>query len=403
MRSTTDEEIRNRESKGPQPATRPGVELDSPSTAPISTYADPARRFTIVSTGVSATGTRAGDFREMDPYSAALAFVDGRFEVHGDLVAAVEFFDRQPHSKLRSLWHSILAHLSHDGLGSHAHERNAQRRDIQFHYDRSNQFYQQFLDQRMQYSAADFSDARRTLDEAQLEKLQQVCLALKLQPGERLLDIGCGWGGLVIHAAEEFGVKAFGCTLSAAQKEYASDLVQRRNLGDRVSLQIQDYRDVRGRFDKIVSVGMFEHVGRKHLPEYFRRIRELLDEDGMFLNRGIVRPEDVSDGPETLFLQRNVFPGGELAHLADVIREAEHAGFEIERMEDFRRHYALTCRAWVARLQQHAETCRSLVDERTLRIWLVYLAASAVCFENGTTDAVQVLLRKRPLRTAPLA
>ncbi len=360
-----------------------------------SFYSDPKRRFTIV----FPAGADTSEIRGMDPYSAAVAFVEGRFQVQGDLVAAVEYFDRQEHPKLRSLWHSILAHLGHEGLD--AHVRNTQRRDIQFHYDRSNEFYAQFLDQRMQYSAADFSDARRTLDEAQLEKLQQVCLTLKLQPGERLLDIGCGWGGLAVHAAEQFGVNASGCTLSAAQKEYAAAVVMRRKLEDRVSIELKDYRDVRGRFDKIVSVGMFEHVGRKHLAEYFGRIRELLEEDGTFLNRGIVRPEGVSDGPETLFLQRNVFPGGELAHLADVVREAEHARFEVERMEDFRRHYALTCRAWVARLRQHADACRCLVSERTLRTWLVYLAASAVCFENGTTDAVQVLLRKRPRSSRP--
>lgn len=378
----------------------PGTHADAAFKAPSGNgnfYADPARRFVIV----SPPGVQVAEFLSMDPYSAAMAFAEGQFQVQGDLVAAVEFFDRQEHPTLRSLWHSIIAHLGHDALGFDVHDRTRKRRDIQFHYDRSNEFYAQFLDRRMQYSAADFSDPQRSLDDAQLEKLQQVCLALKLQPGESLLDVGCGWGGLVVHAAEQFGVSASGCTLSLAQKGFAVNLVKRKGLQDRVSVELQDYRELRGRFDKIVSVGMFEHVGRRHLGEYFARMRRLLQDDGLFLNRGIVRPEGISDGPETLFLQRNVFPGGELAHLADVVREAEKAGFEIERMEDFRRHYALTCRAWVARLQQTAEACRSLTNEKTYRTWLVYLAASAVCFENGTTDAVQMVLRKSPRQPGP--
>jgi len=329
----------------------------------------------------------------MDPYSAAMAFVARRFMVQGDLVEAVRFFGNEKHSTITSSWHSIAARLGNSNVTFPWHERNRSR-DIQFHYDRSNEFYAQFLDSRMQYSAADFSDPCRSLEEAQLEKLEHVCRTLKLRPGDTLLDVGCGWGGLVVHAAERFGVKAVGCTLSPSQWEFGMNLVKRRSLEERVSIELRDYREIDGHFSKIASVGMFEHVGRRHLQEYFARMQDLLDEGGIFLNRGIVRPEAVSDGPETLFLQRNVFPGGELAHLADVVRQAGKAGFEVEAMKDLRRHYGLTCEAWVARLQRGSEVCRSLVDESTYRTWLVYLAASAVCFENGTTDALQIVFRK---------
>jgi cyclopropane-fatty-acyl-phospholipid synthase len=357
-------------------------------------YHDPEQRFAIVAD----TGVDVEHVLKMDAYSAATAFVAGQFEVQGDIVAAVRFFTNEEHSAIRSLWHSIAARLGHGSLGGAQRDRTQSLRDIQFHYDRSNEFYAQFLDSRMQYSAADFSDPRRSLEEAQVEKLDRICRALKLRPGERFLDVGCGWGGLIVHAAERFGVYSVGCTLSQAQLEYAASLVRHKGLEGRVSIELKDYHETEGRFAKIASIGMFEHVGKRHLPEYFEQMHSLLEEDGLFLNSGIVRPEAESDGPETLFLQRSVFPGGELEHLADVIREAGEAGFEVQQMKDFRPDYGLTCGAWVARLRQNAGTCCSLVGQSTYRTWLLYLAASCVGFENGTTDAVQILFRKSPRR-----
>jgi cyclopropane-fatty-acyl-phospholipid synthase len=163
-----------------------------------------------------------------------------------------------------------------------------------------------------------------------------------------------------------------------------------------VTIENADYRDLQGRFDKIASVGMFEHVGCSNMGGYFRKVLSLLDDGGRFLNRGIVRPENVSLDAATLFLQRRVFPGGELMHLADIVREAERAGFGVLEAEDFRKDYALTCRAWVSRLVQNEETCRVLVGKETYRTWLLYLAASAVSFEDGVTDAAQITLEKRP-------
>jgi cyclopropane-fatty-acyl-phospholipid synthase len=331
----------------------------------------------------------------MDAYSAARAFVSGELRVQGDLCAAIRFFSQRKHSFAVDLWFSLTATVA-QSAASWVGSRSAAARNIRFHYDRSNAFYRQFLDSRMLYSAADFSDPASSLDDAQIKKLDRICRQLGLRPDERFLDVGCGWGGLVLHAAEQFGVSAVGCTLSLDQLEFASSTVKDRGLEGRVTIENTDYRDLRGRFDKISSVGMFEHVGRRHMGGYFRKIYSLLDDRGMFLNRGIVRPENVPLDAATLFLQRKVFPGGELMHLADIVREAERAGFGVLEVQDFRRDYAVTCRAWVSRLLQNEGPCSVLVGIETYRTWLLYLAASAVSFEDGVTDAVQITLEKRP-------
>lgn len=330
----------------------------------------------------------------MDEYSAANAFVDGKLTVQGDLFAAIRFFREQQPPLARQLYYSVAARFA-QFVGSALNSRNTAARNIRFHYDRSNAFYRQFLDSRMLYSAADFSDPMRSLDEAQTKKLNKICRKLDLHPNERFLDVGCGWGALVVYASEQYGVNSVGCTLSHDQLETARSVVRDHGLDKRVAIEETDYRDLRGHFDKIASVGMFEHVGRNNLSVYFRKINSLLDDRGVFLNRGIVRPETVSVGPATLFLQRNVFPGGDLLHLADVVREAELAGFGVLEVEDLRKDYALTCRAWVNRLLQNAETCCGLVGEAIYRTWVLYLAASAVNFEDGVADAAQLTFEKR--------
>lgn len=330
----------------------------------------------------------------MGEYSAAKAFVSGELNVSGDLCAAIRLVCQRKHSVLGCLWFSLAARLA-ASVASLTSNRGTALRNIRFHYDRSNAFYRKFLDTRMLYSAGDFSDPARSLEEAQIKKLDRISSELGLKPNDRFLDVGCGWGALVLYAAERYEVNAVGCTLSRNQLELARSLVKGRGLDRRVIIENRDYRDLQGRFDKIASVGMFEHLGRRHLGEYFRKIYSLLDDHGVFLNRGIIRPENVSAGPATLFLQRKVFPGGELVHLAEVVREAERAGFEVRDVQDFRRDYALTCRAWVSRLLQNADTCTALVGLEIYRTWLLYLAASAVSFEDGVTDAAQITFEKR--------
>lgn len=360
-------------------------------------FHDQDGRFTIIAAGTNTIER----LLHLDAYSAAKAFVEGSLSVHGDLFEAVRFFSNRRQSALRDFWLSSRAHLNRLGIQRYLWSRGAAARNIRFHYDRSTAFYRQFLDPRMQYSSAHFSRSQQTLEKAQIEKLNRICDALNLRDGDRLLDIGCGWGGLLVYVAEQYRVTGTGCTISHEQYVFADKLSQNPVLDGRVTIEELDYRDLAGSFDKIVSVGMFEHVGHNHLASYFRKINHLLGDKGLFLNRGIVRPEGVSDGPDTLFLQEAVFPGGELVHLSDVVREAERAGFKVIRMEEFGRHYATTCRRWVQRLQDGSETCRRLVDEETYRTWLLYLAASAVSFEDGGSGAAQLLMEKRtkPFRT----
>ena len=263
----------------------------------------------------------------------------------------------------------------------------------------------------MQYSCAYFPTGTEDLDTAQERKLEHICRKLRLQPGERLLDIGCGWGGLALYAAEKYGAQVVGVTLSEKQVEYAQTQVQQAGLNDRVSIRLQDYRDLHDEsFDKIVSVGMFEHVGRSHLPEYFTQADRLLKPGGLFLNHGIASWPGRQFGHQLpsswqKFVQRHIinmgafarayiFPDGELEPVSEVNLIAEQCGFEVRDVENLREHYARTLRHWVNRLEaQHAEALR-LADEVTYRTWRLYMAVSAYGFASGMFNVNQTLLAK---------
>jgi cyclopropane-fatty-acyl-phospholipid synthase len=350
-------------------------------TTPTAEYVNAA--FTVR----APTEKQLNAFLKQDPYSAATAFVRGEYDVEGDIIGAVRWQASKRRSQLNELFTTAAAKaartwfsLKHNVAGN-----------IQFHYDRSNQFYQTFLDSRMVYSCGYFLNPTDSLEEAQKAKLDHICRKLRLERGDRFLDIGCGWGGLLFHAAERYGATCTGCTLSHAQIEYVQERLQKHP----IRVLETDFQKVRGRFDKIASVGMFEHVGRRRLRSYFTHIAGSLAENGLFLNHAIARPETVKDGAETLFLQRNVFPGGDLLHVSEVIRSAEEAGLEVLDLENLRPHYALTCRAWVNRLQAAAEECLRTVTTEVYRTWLLYLAACAVSFEEGNTDIYQALFAKR--------
>lgn len=324
-----------------------------------------------------------------DTYSAAMAYVRGEFDVDGDLFAAVRWKGWRPESLLRTRLYAVLARCA-TAFESVFQSKAQTARHIRFHYDRSNEFYRLFLDPRMVYSCAYFRTPEMNLGEAQVAKLDHICRKLDLQPGERFLDIGCGWGALVQHAAERYGVEATGCTVSLAQFEHASG-----DCGDHVRVLEQDYRDLSGSFDKIASVGMFEHVGRRRAPVYFRKMAELLKPDGLFLNHAIARSQTVGDDAASLFVRRRIFPGGQLIHLGETIRLAEEAGFEVLDVENLRLHYARTCRLWEQRLAAQREAALELVDERTFRAWRIWLAASSLSFEEGFSSIYQVLMAKR--------
>lgn len=354
-------------------------------------YSDASGSFTVI----AADGADPRKLMRMDEYSAARAFVNRQFDITGDVCAAIRHYMRQPHSRLRQILFAAMARLNRLSLIPLAKNRKSAMRNIQFHYDRSNEFYAQFLDSKMVYSSAYFEHAADSLEKAQEQKLDRICRDLVLRPDERFLDIGCGWGALICHAAEHYRSRAVGCTLSREQYEFAQKMIQQRGLEERVSVNLSDYRDIDGCYDKIASVGMFEHVGRRSLPVYFNKIYSLASPGGLFVNRGVVRMEGASDDPETLFLQKQVFPGSGLVHLSDVIREGQRAGFDVIGSRDARLHYALTCRRWVENLQRNATHCSALVGEATYRTWLLYLAASAVSFEDRRTGAAQVLFEKR--------
>lgn len=279
----------------------------------------------------------------------------------------------------------------------HRHDRDRDAEAVQYHYDISNHFYRLVLGPTMVYSCAYFAGPEGEdddLEAAQTRKLDLICRKLRLAPGERLLDVGCGWGSLVIHAAEHYGVRAVGITASPAQAELARERVREAGLADRIEIRVQDYREVTdGPFDKIASVGMYEHVGAKTLPVYAAQLFALLRPGGLVLNHGITRLHDGKQG-QASFIDRYVFPDGELHRLAVVVNVLEQAGFEVRDVESLREHYARTLRAWCANLAANREQAVADVGFQRERVWRLYMAASAAVFDSGHISIVQTLAVK---------
>jgi cyclopropane-fatty-acyl-phospholipid synthase len=278
------------------------------------------------------------------------------------------------------------------------HSKELNRDAIEFHYDVSNDFYALWLDEQMLYSCAYYEDAGQSLEQAQRNKLDHICRKLRLRPGERLLDIGCGWGALVCWAAEHYGVTAHGITLSRNQYELALRRIAARGLEDRVTVELRDYRDLEGEavYDKLASVGMFEHVGLQNLPAYFAVANRMLKPGGLFLNHGITSAEGGWKKSDTTeFINRYVFPDAELESVSAVQQVMEDSGFEIHDAENLRWHYALTLREWVRRLEAHHDEALEYVSEPVYRIWRFYMASCAQQFEEGNTGVYQLLASRR--------
>ncbi|NWG88016.1 MAG: class I SAM-dependent methyltransferase [Hydrogenophilaceae bacterium] len=293
------------------------------------------------------------------------------------------------------------AEACREGKGSEAwkwwrHTRLRDRKNIAYHYDVSNDFYSLWLDRNRVYSCAYFETAEDTLDSAQEKKLDLIFRKLMLQPGERLLDIGCGWGGLILRAAEHYGVQATGITLSQNQHDYVQEQIKQRGLQGRVEVRLIDYRDVpEGEgYDKIASVGMFEHVGRRNLRAYFDKIASLLKPGGLVMNHGItsvaLNSKGLSSGISE-FVEQYVFPGGELVHASTVMQEMAAAGIEPLDAENLRPHYGRTLWEWVNRLEAREAEAIRMIGEKRYRIWRIYMAGSAFAFDHNWLALFQIL------------
>jgi cyclopropane-fatty-acyl-phospholipid synthase len=282
-------------------------------------------------------------------------------------------------------------------LGGVLHSRGRDRAAVTYHYDTSNDFYALYLDEQMVYSCAYFASLDDDLDSAQRRKLDYVCRKLRLRPGMRLLDIGCGWGALVRHAARAYGVQARGITLSRPQAELARERIHAEGLDERCTVEVADYRELAepDRYDALVSVGMAEHVGESRIGEYFARAWRVLRPGGVFLNHAIAPNPMHREARGESFVDRYVFPDGELLPISTLLSAAETNGFEVRDVESLREHYALTLRHWVRRLEANHAAAVAATDETTFRVWRIYMAGSAHAFESGRLNVYQTLLVKQ--------
>ena len=356
------------------------------------------------------------------------AYLSGVVDVEGQLAAAValgEAIKRRLSSAraLLSLTRDLLSLPSPHRNGKtdvrgrraaakvtpagNKHDPSRDRAAISYHYDVGNEFYQLWLDRRLVYSCAYFQHDDDTLDEAQEAKLDLVCRKLRLQPGERFLDIGCGWGALLLHATSHYGVRATGVTLSTQQAELARERIDAAGLSDSCRVELRDYRDVAalGPFDKMASVGMVEHVGVDHLADYFASAFGALVPGGLFLNHGIVSVQAAHPmgwresvlrrlWRADAFIDQYVFPDGKLGPFHAVVSAAEAVGFETRDVESLREHYARTLGEWIARLDRCRHRAIALVGEPAFRVWQLYMTAAERGFARGDLNVLQTLLSK---------
>ncbi len=345
--------------------------------------------------------------------TAGEAYIYNDVDIEGDIISVVEWAASHTKLRRRRLATARLFRQLRRLPGEHRrdaaarprfagrmHSIHRDRDAVTYHYDTGNDFYELFLGESMAYSSAYFLDAAETLDVAQRRKLDLVCRKLKLSSGMRFLDIGCGWGSLVVHAAANYGVEATGVTLSEEQAEYAQRWVKEAGVEGRVKIVVADYREIKGQYDAVASIGMFEHVGRKKLPEYYGQVRKLMAPGGQLLNHGIVTRDRHPGRKRPTFVSTYVFPDGELELVDVVVGEAEEAGFEVRDMESLRMSYAHTLRRWVANLESHHDAAVRTTNERTYRIWRMYMAGSSVAFAHAGIGVYQLLLSdpERPWR-----
>lgn len=343
--------------------------------------------------------------------SMAEAYLYNDFDIEGDIEALFEFAHgltqgmNSVFAKLGAAW-DLLKLPPGTGrkqgrrgparLKGKCHSIERDRQAVTYHYDVSNDFFSLWLDRRMTYSCAYFQDPNDDLDSAQQSKMDYICRKLRLRPGQHLLDIGCGWGGLVIYAAQHYGVNATGITVSQPQAGLANARIAEAGLSDHCRVKVCDYRDMDewGGYDALVSVGMFEHVGAKLLPVYFDRAWKLLKPGGVFMNHAIAGRIGEKLRHKHSFNETYVFPDGELTAISTSLRAAESVGFEVRDVESLREHYAMTLHHWARRLETHHDEALQYVDEPVYRVWRLYMSGAVYDFKAGRRNVHQALLVK---------
>jgi len=390
------------------------VRLWDGSMVPLGSDTDPEFFISINGPGVLGALMRKPNYENL-----LFHYANGLIDIHGDLIdfAAVAREKRpkdilKKAGKLQILRQALPLLLSPGDKASVEHEyqndaigRNQSRRNnkefIQFHYDVSNEFYALFLGKEMQYSCGYFKERDNSLDQAQFDKLDMICRKLRLKPGEKMLDIGCGWGGLICHAARHYGVEAHGVTLSQKQFDFATAKVKHLGLEDKIKIELRDYATLDGTYDKISSVGMFEHIGIANMPHYFGKINSLLRERGILMNHGISRTAKASKKtvkrvrPERRLLLKYIFPGSELDNIGHTIDTMELSGFEVHDVEAWREHYGLTTQHWYRELMKRKNEAIGFIGEEKFRMWALYLAGVSIGFASGSMHICQIVATKR--------
>lgn len=292
---------------------------------------------------------------------------------------------------------SALAGLA----GRDPYASGSDKEAITHHYDISNAFYRLFLDERMVYSCGYFKDFANGIDQAQFDKLDHVCRKLHLKPGETLLDIGCGWGAMLIHAAKHYGIVGHGASLSEAQTALARERIRAEGLEDRITIEVKPYSELTGKFDKISSIGMFEHLGLANHETYFLAVHRLLKPGGIYLHHAITRRMKRDrrawrrKSPSYKAMIKYIFPGGEVDHIGMTLENLEAYGFEVHDVEDLREHYARTCRLWAERLHARFDEAIAEVGEAKARLWLLYLTGCSLGFDGGSILIYQTVATRR--------